>query len=235
MKAYHAGFFASFILSPVLVFASSVRAVSESKYTKAHSLGNNYSFDPRDGWQSINATNLQYKYRRQEPDLDLTVDLRGDSSDLESRTKKNNVHQAPHKAPHKTGGLGQVITGVVADIWKGLKGFGKPEPVTITWYTGHDLEKPSCWANSVWAPTDESFTCALTMEGWMNRPKCFKFLELCHTPKKCVFVRVVDTCAGCAPGSKHVDLTRAAFGQLAKYDVGILTVQLRPATEPEGW
>jgi len=100
---------------------------------------------------------------------------------------------------------------------------------------------------------DESFACALTMEGWTNRPKCFKFLEcqlplstllsrtetyvrsVCHTPKKCVFVRVVDTCAGCAPGSKHVDLTRAAFGQLANYDVGILTVQLRPATEPEGW
>lgn len=93
------------------------------------------------------------------------------------------------------------------------------------------------------------------MEGWKNRPKCFKFLEcqspsliffyyqkleltsqsVCHTPQKCVFVRVVDTCAGCAPGSKHVDLTRAAFGQLANLDVGILTVQLRLATEPDRW
>ena len=170
MKVYHAGFLASFILSPSLVLAaqsSSARVVSESKYTKAHSLDNNYSFDPRDGWQSINVTNLQYKYRKQEePDLDLTGDLRGNSPSLESRSKKNKVHTRPHS----TGGLGQVIAGVVANIWEGLKGLGKPEPVTITWYfsyfvpagtvshlffryTGHDLEKPSCWANSKWAPT----------------------------------------------------------------------------------
>ena len=58
---------------------------------------------------------------------------------------------------------------------------------------------------------------------------------MCHTPKKCVFVRVVDTCAGCAPGSKHVDLTRAAFEQLANLDVGTLTVQFRLATEPNRW
>jgi hypothetical protein len=129
MKAYHVGFLASFILSPSLVLAaqsSSARAVSESKYTKAHSLDNNYSFEPRDGWQSINVTNLQYKYRREEPDLD---DLRGNSPSLENRSKKKKVHAAHHS----TGGLGQVIAGVVADIWKGLKGLGKPEPVTITW------------------------------------------------------------------------------------------------------
>jgi hypothetical protein len=130
MKAYYAGFLASFILSPSLVFAaqlSSVRAVSESKYTKAHSLDSNYSFDPRDGWQSINVTNLQYKYRRQEGlDLDLTGDSKGDSPSLENRAKKI-VH-------HNTGGLGHVVTGVVANIWKGLTGLGKPEPVTITWY-----------------------------------------------------------------------------------------------------
>ena len=48
-------------------------------------------------------------------------------------------------------------------------------------------------------------------------------------------MRVVDTCAGCAAGSKHVDLTRAAFGALASFDEGTLTVQLREATEPSGW
>ena len=130
MKAYRAGFVAFFILSPISVFAaqsSSVRAVSESKFTKAHSLGDNYSFDPRDGWHSINATNLQYKYRRQEEEgRDYP---RGDSPNLGSRTKKNVQND-----PHNKGGLGQVIGGVVAGIWKGLKGLGRPEPVTITWY-----------------------------------------------------------------------------------------------------
>jgi hypothetical protein len=48
-------------------------------------------------------------------------------------------------------------------------------------------------------------------------------------------VRVVDTCAGCKKGSKHVDLTRGAFGQLADYDEGLLHVQMRQATEPDGW
>jgi len=61
------------------------------------------------------------------------------------------------------------------------------------------------------------------------------YVSVCNTPQKCVFVRVVDSCAGCAIGSKHVDLTKAAFSQLAKVDEGILTVQMRMATEPEQW
>ena len=133
MKAYHAGFLATFVLSPSLALAaqsSSARAVFESKYTKAHSLDNNYSFDPRDGWQSINVTNLQYKYRREEkPSLDLPDDLRGNSPNIKNRSKKKKVHTAPHS----TGGLGKAIAGVVGNIWKGLKGLGNPEPVIITW------------------------------------------------------------------------------------------------------
>ena len=58
---------------------------------------------------------------------------------------------------------------------------------------------------------------------------------MCNTPKKCIFVRVVDSCAGCATGSKHVDLTKAAFAQLADLNEGILTVQMRMATEPKMW
>ncbi|KIM46289.1 hypothetical protein M413DRAFT_64723 [Hebeloma cylindrosporum] len=235
MKASRAGL--STILAiflPALALsgrASSVRAIRESKYSTAHSLGDGYIFDPRDGWQGINVTNLQYKYRRQS-ELAFDDSQAGDYSAIENRSKK------PKKTPktaHNKAGLGGAITGVVNGVLKGLKGIGKPEPVIITWYTGQDLKNPSCWANGKWAPTDASFACALTMDGWSSRPKCFKFLELCHTPKRCVFVRVVDTCAGCAKGSKHVDLTRAAFRQLADFDVGVLTVQLRPATEPKQW
>ncbi len=99
--------------------------------------------------------------------------------------------------------------------------------------------------------------CALTLEGWTTQPKCFAFLEgkigttyhnerpklifyafpmiVCNGPKKCVFVRVVDSCAGCAAGSKHVDLTKGAFSELADESVGILNVQMRMATEPNAW
>lgn len=99
---------------------------------------------------------------------------------------------------------------------------------------------------------DASFACALTLDGWTTKPKCFKFLEracyiqtlrhalfdawtVCNSPKKCVFVRVVDSCAGCAKASKHVDLTQAAFKELADLDTGLLTVQMRQATDPDGW
>lgn len=60
-------------------------------------------------------------------------------------------------------------------------------------------------------------------------------LAVCNGPKKCVFVRVVDSCAGCAVGSKHVDLTKSAFSQLANLNEGILNVQMRLATEPDDW
>jgi len=58
---------------------------------------------------------------------------------------------------------------------------------------------------------------------------------VCNDKKKCVFVRIVDTCAGCAEGSPHVDLTKAAFSNLADLDEGVLTVQMRDATEPDNW
>ncbi|EPQ59302.1 hypothetical protein GLOTRDRAFT_34542 [Gloeophyllum trabeum ATCC 11539] len=199
---------------PALLTSASVidplgsRSAAYARYTTAHSLGERYAFDVRDGWQSINVTDLQYKYTNSGNNL---------------ATPKGNIL------------AGASVSHALDSVWNSLKGLGKAEDVTITWYTGHDLENPSCWANSGWAPTDASFACALTLEGWTTRPKCFKFLELCNGPKKCTFVRVVDTCAGCAPGSKHVDLTKAAFSQLADVDQGLLTVQMRLATEPSTW
>ncbi|KAJ7591169.1 expansin family protein [Mycena floridula] len=99
--------------------------------------------------------------------------------------------------------------------------------VKITWYTGNDLKRPSCWAKQVWTPTDESRACAVTEFGWKDKPKCFDFLKLCkkidHTgKKKCTTVRVVDSCAGCEKGSQHVDLTPAAFKMLASLSEGVL-------------
>ncbi|GLB33704.1 putative secreted protein [Lyophyllum shimeji] len=197
-----------FISIPALAIintASSARAIARSRYSRAHSLGSDYQFDPRDGWTTVNATNLQYKYRRNEQSLDNATSI----SD----------QQLGKRAPSSRVGLGETLGGVVSGIWKGIKAFGDPQTVTITWYTGHDLKNPSCWAQGNWAPTDKSFACALTLHGWHDRPECFKFLELCNGPKKCVFVRVVDS----------------SFGELANFDQGVLAVQLRMATEPDHW
>ena len=38
------------------------RMALERRYTTPHSLGDNYVFDPRDGWMTVNTTNLAYKY-----------------------------------------------------------------------------------------------------------------------------------------------------------------------------
>ncbi|KAF6762714.1 Non-catalytic module family EXPN protein [Ephemerocybe angulata] len=204
--------------------ATIARAVSEtSRYHKAHSLGDDYQFDPRDGWQVANVTNLQYKYRRDQ----------NSASPFAAHRRATRSKASKAGRPDKEG-IGGALKGLVTAL-KGLVGIGKPERVTITWYTGHDLKNPSCWSNGKWAPTDNSFVAALTQHGWHDKPKCFKFVELCNTPKRCVFVRVVDTCAGCTANSKHVDLTKAAFGELASFDEGKLNVQFRHATEPSEW
>ncbi|TFK94702.1 hypothetical protein K466DRAFT_593356 [Polyporus arcularius HHB13444] len=249
---------ASLLMAYVLTFAGvsaahvdAERMALERRYTRAHSLGDNYVFDPRDGWETVNTTNLAYKYNHARSDalsgsdahndyLDDTVDSDYGSSTLVARAKKTSKSKSKSKskAPKSSGGstASNLLKGGLNKVMDSFKAFGKKEPVIITWYTGHDLLNPSCWPKPKWAPTDNSFAAALTLSGWTSKPQCFKFLELCHTTEKCVFVRVVDSCAGCAKGSKHVDLTQAAFKQLADLDMGLLTVQMRPATDPaDGW
>jgi hypothetical protein len=147
----------------------------ERRYARAHSLGDDYIFNPRDGWTNVTTSNLLYKYATpRADDVGPHIDTAADG--LVAR------------------GV-QALSDTLKSLFKGLKGTGKPEDVVITWYTGHDLENPSCWANTNWAPTvcnstitrvpcrllreqqDESFACALTMEGWEEKPACFKFLE----------------------------------------------------------
>jgi len=200
---------------------SIAQVVQEIKYSRFHSLGEQYNFDPKDGWQQVNISSMQYKYRR----------------DSQSTSNSPGIVGQPNKRSSVTSeiSLSGTIKGVVKAIINGLKAIGSSEAVTITWYTGQDLLNPSCWEQSGWHPSDSSFACAITEDGWMSKPECFDFIELCNTPKKCVFVRVVDSCAGCAPGSKHVDLTKAAFAQLADLNEGILSVQLRKSTKPDHW
>jgi len=96
--------------------------------------------------------------------------------------------------------------------------------VVITWYTGHDLLYPSCFSDQDnWAPSDESMVAAVTIE-WPGKPKCGSFVRIQHKTNKhkSVVVRIVDTCAGCAAGSAHLDLTKAAFQKLYDEEVGMV-------------
>ncbi|KAG9104729.1 hypothetical protein FRC06_011623 [Ceratobasidium sp. 370] len=166
-------------------------------YPRSHAYDSDYGFSSQDGWEAVAVTNLPYKY--------------------------DNVTNAQVKPPprrQRSGvkrAVGDILGGTASHAlgatWNSVRGTGKSQDVTITWYTGEDLQNPSCWPESDWAPTDASFACALTLEGWTTKPSCFKFLER----------------------SKHVDLTKAAFAELAELDLGILTVQMRMASDPRAW
>src|SRR5260221_14532817 len=92
------------------------RTITESRYSTAHSLGDNYTFDPRDGWQMANVTNLQYKYGRS------------------LGAERPEAKVAP--THRKSSTLGDPISIVAESLKKaleGLKGLGKPEDAVITW------------------------------------------------------------------------------------------------------
>ncbi len=161
-------------LAPTLVTAADLRAYHnslEARYTRAHSLGKNYQFDSRDGWQTVNASNLQYKYSREpedESDLEGLDDPDDSSAGLtkrDNKTKATSKSKSTTKAKSSSKGKSKSkktssktkATGSLSSSLKKIidtiKGKGKAEPVTITWYTGHDLENPSCWPQPTWAPT----------------------------------------------------------------------------------
>ncbi|KAG2754656.1 hypothetical protein P692DRAFT_20769104 [Suillus brevipes Sb2] len=218
---------------------SNTRGVQDDRHAKTHNLPELHSFDPRDGWEPVNISNLNYKYLApSHKDHSFHRALRRSSQNNTSAGAKTSKHREKHgktsNTTTTTGVLGTVVSSL-ASIFAGCIGKGPSEGVIITWYTGHDLENPSCWSNGGWAPTDKSFVGAVTLDGWTTKPQCFHFIELCNNLKKCIFIRVVDTCAGCAKGSRHVDLTRAAFNELASPDEGVLTVQMRHATDPDNW
>jgi len=96
---------------------ASASAVTLRKYTRAHELADDYSFDPRDGWMPLNFTDEPYKY-----DTDT-------GGELEARSGK----KRKAKGNKSSSTLGGVIGGAVKSIFKGLLGVGKPDPVTVTW------------------------------------------------------------------------------------------------------
>ena len=63
----------------------------------------------------------------------------------------------------------------------------------------------------------------------------FLFLAVCNMAKKCIFVRVVDTCAGCKPGSHHIDLPEVPFRELANPNDGVRDAYFREAEDPSIW
>jgi hypothetical protein len=115
--------------------------LSEMTYARAHSLGINYTFYEREGWESVNVSS---PFSRSSPpgsdtlDASLLLPKAGPRSVASKRTKKPS--------------LADTLVHTINSAWNGLRGYGLAEKVKITWYTGQDLENPSCWPEPTWAP-----------------------------------------------------------------------------------
>jgi hypothetical protein len=108
--------------------SSPAHAVADSRYTRPHSLKSGFEFTAQDGWETVNITNLSYKYRREDHSFPENV---GEGIGISRRgSKSKNSGSSDSKVKSN---VGSAIKGLAKDIVKGLKGIGKPEPVTITW------------------------------------------------------------------------------------------------------
>lgn len=116
--------------------------LSEMTYARAHSLGTNYTFHEGHGWEPVLVSSP--RSRRSLPSSDTTnTSLSLSGAGLSSLTSKRS----------KKPSLADTLVHTINSAWNGLRGSGRTEEVKITWYTGQDLENPSCWAEPIWAPT----------------------------------------------------------------------------------
>jgi len=116
--------------------------LSEMAYSRAHSLESNYAFHQSHGWESVQVSNP--RFRRS---------LSGsDTANVSLPLPEAGLPSLPSKRGKKPS-LADTLVHAINSAWNGLRGSGHSEEVKITWYTGQDLENPSCWAEPTWAPT----------------------------------------------------------------------------------
>jgi hypothetical protein len=113
--------------------------LSEMVYSRAHSLGNNHTFQEGHGWEPVLVSNPHFRRSLSTADASLSLSEAGLPSLTSKRSKKPS--------------LADSLVHTINSAWNGLRGSGHSEDVKITWYTGQDLENPSCWAEPTWAPT----------------------------------------------------------------------------------
>ena len=118
--------------------------LSEMGYARAHSLGSNYTFHEGRGWEPVVVSNPRF-----------SPSPAGSEAGLPPLARKRS----------KKPSLADTLVHTINSAWNGLRGFGTSEKVKITWYTGQDLENPSCWAEPTWAPTVSRQTATARAEG----------------------------------------------------------------------
>lgn len=120
------------------------RPLHKSKYTQTHSLGNSYTFDPRDGWQSTNVTSMARKSEKRH-----NIPQHGDVSQTKSVSEHMaSVFKSIFKMLRPDGPFQKGKT-----TWYLASLYDSPIELTMERYTGNDLKNPSCWKQTAWNPT----------------------------------------------------------------------------------
>lgn len=112
----------------------------EARYTKAHSLGDHYEFNSKDGWQTVNASSMHSRHPRSLSDGNgysyssnstITHTLIRRSG---KQAHNNKVAQvAKTSTTNKAKAVVAKSQSKLKAIMNGLKGVGKSELVKITW------------------------------------------------------------------------------------------------------
>ena len=116
--------------------------LSEMASARAHSLGTNYTFHESHGWEPVLVSTPRFR-RSLSGSGTVNTSLPFSEAGLPSLASKRS----------KKPSLAETLVHTINSAWNGLRGSGHSEKVKITWYTGQDLENPSCWAEPTWAPT----------------------------------------------------------------------------------
>lgn len=98
-------FMATLGLAPTLSVASDLRSYHNSlqaRYAHAHSLGNSYQFDSRDGWETVNVTDMQYKYARDEDEDELEEDDLDEFEDEDNDDEHEHLNALEKRASKKS-------------------------------------------------------------------------------------------------------------------------------------
>lgn len=122
---------------------SSPRSSSKTAnyYRYAHSLSEDYRFDPKDGWEHVNITDMKYKYASRALDTVPPGGLADDDARpdrLRSRSERS--------TGRSTSLLGGTVSHLINSVWDALKGVGSSENVTITWFA---LASHGTWMKSL--------------------------------------------------------------------------------------
>ncbi|CAG8488967.1 5460_t:CDS:2 [Cetraspora pellucida] len=103
--------------------------------------------------------------------------------------------------------------------------------VKSTFYEADQLDNAACYGRNGLKPYNAKSTDLIAALPMSTLDMCYQCLEVRNNDsKKSIIVKIIDKCAGCAPGC--IDLTPGAFAQLGQLKQGVLNIAWRAVKCP---